>query len=142
VRRRRFTAFTEQLQEARHRDVRRVLVVDAMLVVALALGFGYGLQRVSDASDRADSANRAVAALNKNRSIEAKNTAHNAVVAAYAACRRQQESQAITRQLYHFLGHVADSDPKLQAEFDHLYADLQARGLLEVPKCQKPPKGT
>jgi len=146
---RRFPAFTpeqrRQLVAARRNDVRRVIVVDVMLVVALALGFGYGLQRVSDASTRADSAGKAVAAINRQRSTDAKETAHKAAVTAYATCRRQQEQQPVSREFFHFLKDVAaavQEDPSLRVEYQNLHHDLQARGLLEIPKCQKPPKGT
>jgi len=141
----RFSAFTdeqaEQLRAQEINDVHRVMVVLALLVVALAIGFGYGLKRVADASDRADSANRAVAALNRERSVEAKTSARKAAESAYAACRRQQESQPITRDFFHLIRDLSLT-VRLDREFRKLHDELVASKAFDVPKCVKPPKGT
>ena len=142
---RHFEGFSEEqqlaLNEALDELRRAVLIVVVMLILGVAIGFGWGLKLVADASDRADSANHAVAVLNKDRSAEAKKSAHKAAESAYAACRRQQESQPITRDFFHLIRDLSLT-VKLTAEFRQLHDELVASKAFDVPKCIKPPKGT
>ncbi len=148
----RFSAFTdeqaEQLRAQENQDVHRVMVVLAMLVVALALGFGYGLKEVADASSHADSAFRASQQVIRERAADAKKLAavnqkkaDESARSAYAACRRQQESQPVTRDFLHLLRDMATT-PLLRHEYHHLHAELEAMHAFKIPKCVKPPKGT
>lgn len=144
----RFSAFTyeqaRQLFEARLHDVKRIIVVVSMLVVALALGFGYGLQRVADASSQADSAFRASQQIIRDRAADAKrlaaenqkNAAESARTA-YAACRRQQEATLAQRKQVHVL--LADPDPHVHHLAVAYNRFLTAQHLLDVPDCPKPP---
>lgn len=147
----RFTAFTEeqgrQLVKARRNDVERVLAVVAMLIVALALGFGYGLKLVSDASDRADAANKGFVAFNRQRAAEAKQQAEaakeqsqKAALDAYASCRRQQHSTIAQLKGLHVL--LLIPDPAVHAAALHYQHYLEAQHLLDVPLCTKPPEGS
>jgi hypothetical protein len=148
---RRFTAFNDdqshQLVQARLHDVRRIILVVSLLVVALASGFGYGLYLVADASSRADSAGRAAAQIIRDRALEAKQLAaanqkkaDEGARLAYAACRRQQEATQAGLIGVHVL--LADPDPHVHQVAVRYYHFLNAQHLLDVPDCPKPPKGS
>lgn len=148
----RFSAFTDeqadQLREQETQDVHRVMVVLALLVVALALGFGYGLKLVADASSQADSAFRASQQVIRERAADARKLAAEnqkkateSAQSAYAACRRQQESQPITRDFLRLLRDMSTT-PQLRREYHHLHDEIEATQAFQIPKCVKPPKGT
>lgn len=147
----RFEHFTDdqahELARARKDDYRRVALLATLLVCALALGFGYGLNRVSEASDHADAASRAAAQVIRDRALDAKKIAEETTKkaaenarTAYAACRRQQESTHAARVGVKVV--LADPDPRVHHLALQYRQLLDTQHLLDIPDCPKPPKGS
>jgi len=147
----RFAHFTpdqqEELQHASDNLVRRLIQVICILVVALAISFGYGLKVVADTSHHADTALRTAAQISRERAADAKKIAEmnarkarQSARSAYAACRRQQRTAANGRAFIHLA--IPRYDPTrpaaLQAQVDRFYAKLKAEQAFKIPECPKP----
>lgn len=140
----RFTQFgrtqAEELANAINEVWYKILIVVLLMLVGMAIGFGYGLKLVADASHRADTVARDLSNLNRQRALEAKESARKAQASAYATCRRQQESQPVTRDFFHLIRDLSVTAEQ-RHEFRHLHDELVAQRAFAVPKCIKPPKG-
>ena len=148
----RFTAFSgdqaDQLAHELDNLWKRAAMLIAILAVGGALGFGWALKGIHDASDRGDRASARAAAVNRRlihdanqRAADSRAQAEASAKAAYAACRRQQESVVVSREFFAVLrpALVAHNPPWLVHKLFH---DIDAQHSLEIPKCQKPPKGS
>lgn len=144
----RFAHFTEDQRHELDALWKTVIALVVILLLGIAIGFGYGLKLVSDSSDRADTALRASNQVIRDRAADARRLAAEnqkkaeaSARSAYAACRRQQESAGTTREFFHLIRDLSVT-PSQHAEYRQLHDDLKAKHLLDVPKCIKPPKGT